>query len=249
MAFMKWSFSKMDTYLQCKRKFKNVYLDNRGGEIKSDAMAIGEGMHAFLEAYACNHHLANDIVKCRKIFHEAALNAKSLVTESEPFRCLHLVDSYIAHQKPLTPMIIDGRPAVERYFKLDLGEGLICSGKIDIITVNGSVTDYKTASKPYTPEDVRGVVDGKGLQLSIYAAAYRQWFGKVPNKVGFQVITKNSDPPQNIGVVRTNDQLDETVAFIKHVDKTASKESQWACANSKWPCRWCDFKDDPECGR
>lgn len=243
---MKWSFSKIDTFTQCKRKFKNVYLDSRAGEIKSDAMAIGEGMHAFLEKYACNHHLRDDIETCRTLFINGAMNASSLVNPKEPSRHLYLVDSYVANQRPLTPMMIDGKPAVERYFKLDCGEGVVCSGKIDIITDKGNVVDYKTASSFYSSGDIKPVTSGKGLQLSIYAAAYRQWFGTIPNKVGFQVILKSDEKPQNIGITRTGEDLNQTIAYIQYVDSIARKETQWHPSKSKYACKWCSFKT--ECG-
>lgn len=243
----KWSFSKLDCWMTCQQKFKNIYLDGQRGAIKSDPMAIGTGIHDFLEQFSLNRQLTRE--QFREIYLKSALGENCLVNKDEPAKFTYMIDDYLKAGKVLTPKIRHGKAMTETFFTLDCGSGVLCNGKIDIITEKDNVVDYKTSKKPYDPAEVKSILTGKGFQLSIYAAAYHMMFDKVPNKVGFQVLIKKpGSVPQNLGGTRSLNHIQETKDRIVLLDRQMRSTKKFLKTNTaRWMCKFCDFKHD--CGR
>jgi len=244
-----WSFSKLNTFDECPKKFRFIYLDRLEGMIKSDAMAIGEGIHEFVEFYSINPQAS--LSDCEDVYIKAAINATSLVDEKKVGLNLGIVDWYMKSGKVLTPYRSPNsdKPVTEKWFKLDCGEGIRCNGKIDIVTKNECVVDYKSAKTSYTKqeaEEVHQILQGKGLQLTIYTGAFFQWFKRLPKKVGLQVIPKDYTEIQNIGSTRTEKDIDAVKKYILNCHKRYLRMLEMGVfpkgLNPK--CFWCNFRDD-----
>ena len=160
---------------------------------------------------------------------------------------LPMVKWYMKSGKVLTPYrnCNNSAPLTEKWFKLDCGDGLKCNGKIDIITQNESVVDYKTASKPYFQCDADIALEGVGLQLTIYAAAFYQWFKRLPKKVGFQVLLKDESQIQNIAATRTLEDIEKVKKYIWKCHNRFLQLSEFNVfpkgLNPK--CFWCNFRE------
>jgi putative RecB family exonuclease len=241
-----WSFSKLSTFEECPKKFRFIYIDKLQGQIKSDAMAIGEGLHDFIEFYSLNQ--AASLEDCQEKYLKTALGASCLVNPKKAENMLSLVKWYKESGKVLTPLRTpnEDKPLTEKWFKLDCGNNIFCNGKIDIVTENHCVVDYKTASKPYTQKDAEHVLMDKGLQLTVYAAAYHQWFNKMPKKVGFQVILKDKSEIQNIGSSRTEKDVENVKKYVVRENDRFNHMSELGMfpkgLNPK--CFWCNFREE-----
>ena len=240
-----WSFSKINVFEECPRQFKYKYLDNLTGAIKSDAMAVGSGIHDFLEFYSMNH--AASLEDCQAVYAKTVASQSCLINHSAIDSYIPLVKWYMSSGKVLTPYRSpnNDKPLTEKWFKLDCGHGVQCNGKIDIVTENHCVVDYKTAKDTYTQKQTDEALKGSGLQLTIYAAAYHQWFDKLPEKVGFQVLLKDMSEIQNVGSTRTKEDIDKAKEIVRNID-TRYKYMVEAKSFPKGldaKCFWCNFRD------
>ncbi len=244
-----WSFSKLNTFNECPKQFKFKYLDNLQGQIKSDAMAIGEGIHNFLEFYSMNHNAG--IKECEDKYVKAAMNASSLVDERHVGLNLPIVKWYMKSRKVLTPFRSPNgdKPLTEKWFKLDCGNDIKCNGKVDIVTKSESIVDYKSAKTMYTPQEakeVHEILTGKGLQLTIYSGAFYQWFKRMPKKVGLQVVPKDLSEVQNIGSTRTIEDVEAAKKYIQycHSRYLQMKELSIFPKGLNPKCFWCNFREE-----
>ena len=248
-----WSFTRMNEFINCPRKYKYKYIDKNFGMEKSDALCIGTGVHAVLEHYAVNHDLS--LERARQIYMDHALTDKaaSPVKVQESFE---IVEAYYESGKVLTPKRdpLKGTYCTEDFFRFPLTDEINLTGKLDIITEKDNVVDYKTSSKFYYDKDVLGILEGKGLQLTMFAAAYYFKYKKMPNYVGFQVILTR--PPrgysarvQNIGAKRTVEHVEQLNEYVKQIheqEKKYTKENFFPVGVDPM-CHWCQFK--AMCGR
>jgi len=241
----KWSFTKLDCWLSCQLKFKHIYLDKRAGEIKSDPMAIGSGIHYFIERYSLDNDLSLESLE--NIYLKEARSQSSLVDPDAPLEYKFLVKKYMESGKVLTPKTHFSKKLTEEFFTIDCGNGVMCNGKTDITTEKDWVVDYKTSNKLYTRDDLTVYDSGKGMQLTIYAANYLQKFGELPKGVGFQLIMKKDGAVVNLGTNRTVKQIEEVKDKIVRIDGQMKGTKTFLKARTQYACRWCDFKH--ECGR
>lgn len=244
-----WSFSKLSTFEECPKKFRFIYVDQKQSQIKSDPMAIGEGVHDFTEFYSINHDAS--LEDCQEVYKRAALKATSLVDDKKVNYHLPIVEWYMRSGKVLTPYRSpnEDKPLTEKWFRLNCGDGLYCNGKIDIVTKNECIVDYKSAKTKYTEKEaaeVHQIVRGKGLQLTIYAAAFYQWFKRMPKKVGLQVIPKDYSKIQNIGSTRTLANFEAVKKYISNANQRYlyMKELGVFPKGLDPKCFWCNFRDE-----
>lgn len=209
---IKISYSGLSTYLACPRRYYYEYIFTKGEEVKSDAMAIGIGIHSFIEQLSLNPKLT--LEECKEIYLKNAKEAKCLKDITAPEKSLNLVVFYYANKAKylLKPKL------TEHYFNIDM-DFYRLSGKIDVITKNGAVVDYKTARERYSTYELRFPLDGKGFQLSVYALAYYLMFNTLPSKVGFQIIVKDCSEIQNIAIKRTAEDIPKVRLFIDNTVK------------------------------
>lgn len=244
---MKLSFTKISTFRNCPFRYKAIFIDKRGAEIKSDAMAIGDGLHAAIEHLSLNPGAS--WVEIENRYTKKCLASTALVDTKAVGKNLKVLRNYYDSGAVLKPLRLQGRkPFTETWFSVELSNCSIV-GKIDIITEALSVVDYKTASRPFEDHEAHDILVDKGLQLSIYALAYYQMFREVPKKVGFQVILKDCSQIQHVVATRTKDQLDEVSQYIVNVANGISKETEFKPQYGCSDCMWCDFKKDCRGGR
>lgn len=237
---MKLSFTKISTFRDCPYKYKALFIDKRGGEIKSDAMAVGEGIHAAVEYLSINPETTWE--KIEDIYVKKVLGHSSLVDDRAIGKNLPTLKNYYESGKVLAPLRLVGRkPFTEYWFEVILSNCSIV-GKIDIITANLSVVDYKTASRPFEEYEAHDILVDKGLQLSIYALAYKQLFRELPKKVGFQVILKDAKTIQTIISKRTDEDLEAVTEYIENIANGIAKETKYAPVYGCPSCQWCAFK-------
>jgi len=239
-----WSFSKISTFEECPRKFKYIYVDKLASFVKSDAMTIGEGIHAFIEFYSLNP--TSSLKECEDVFTEAVTKSATLVNLDKALKSVNIVKWYRDSNKVLVPYMCHktGTIYTEKWFKLECGNDVKCNGKIDIITMNHSVVDYKTSTDLYDINDVEEIFIGKGLQLTIYAAAYYDIFKELPKKVGFQVLLKDMSKIQNLGSVRSFNDIKRVKEYIVNVDSRYKMmlEKNVFTKGMKPKCFWCNFR-------
>jgi len=244
----KWSFTKASTLEECPRKFQYEFVLKLVDFIKSDHMAIGEGIHKFLEEKAKNPEL--DIKTCEQIYLDAGLSAKSMVNPKRIQEKLFLVADYFKHNKFIKPLVVNNKPAVEHFFKLSCSGDIVIHGKIDIISSTTAVVDYKTGANYYKSKDINNPLSGKGLQLTIYSAATYQDFGFVPILQGFQVILKDGSDIQNIGIKPKLEWFDQVKQKFRHLQTVYDNYMTEYGLDKVWPankltanCFWCNYSE------
>jgi len=248
-----WSFTKIDEFTSCPRKYKYKYIDKLFKMEKSVHLSIGTGVHAVLEHYAVNHDMT--LERAQQIYMDAALSDSTGDLEKVK-QSFEIVEAYFKSGKVLTPKRdpLKGTYMTEDFFKFPIDDEVNLTGKIDIITEKNNIVDYKTASQFFNENELTGVLHGKGLQLTICASAYKHKFKKLPNYVGFQVILTR--PPkgyeqrvQNIGTKRTQEDLDSLVPFVLGIveQEKRYREEDYFPKGSDPKCHWCPF--DRMCDR
>lgn len=241
MSSFKWSFTKVDTFYTCLRRFKFQFVDKVKVGGKVNAFAIGEGLHRFLEYYSLNPQAS--LQECQAVYTKAALKHPDLEDKAMVPANLGLVQRYMESGKRLEPLRdTTGAPITERWFSIRCGSGVTCIGKIDLVTQNHAVVDYKSASRPFQQLDVEETLTGKGLQLTIYGAAYDQWFGKPPAMVGFQVLVKNNFQVQNLGSYRSAKHIQDVKDLIVITDQKFLALKSFP-KNKFAQCHWCPYRD------
>lgn len=244
---MRWSYTKNEMFRECPRKFQYEFILKQTYIIKSDAMAIGEGIHKFLEEKAKNDALTAD--DCVPIYLETALGSKSMVNPKLIEEKVDVVYYYFMYNRFIKPLIIDGKPMVEYSFKWQCNEKCLVSGKIDIISEKWNVVDYKTGTKPYTAKEMAIPEYDKGVQPTIYSAVVYNDFGVLPNLCGYQVIDKDMMfAPQNIGFKPTLESIDNIKKIIcSTYDKFENYGNKFG-ELLLWPkndfakCYWCSYR-------
>jgi len=235
---MKWSYSKYNKFTTCPRAFKYEYIDRRRVDPRNDNFAVGEGVHKALEYYANNPQASEEA--CVEVYRNHIAIPKlqhiEAVAQHEP-----LVRKYYKAGIALKPTtVIDkhgGRaPATEVWFELDC-LGALCVGKIDIITIDNLVIDYKTSSKFYSQYEV-----DDNMQLSLYAAAFQQMYGRLPDKVGIRVLLKPTGEVQDVLSTRTQSQIDDAKQRIRNCEDMVKLLKEFQPKRSAHNCRFCSYK-------
>jgi CRISPR/Cas system-associated exonuclease Cas4 (RecB family) len=145
-------------------------------------------------------------------------------------------------------MMLNGKPAVEVYFRLDCGEGIIVNGKIDIVSAKGAVVDYKTASKPYNASDMTNPVVDKGIQVTTYSAAILQDYKFLPEVNGYQVILKDGSDVQNVATVPTIAHVEAVKKYYRTIGAKIDNYTSKLSNQLLWPkgtnpkCFWCSYR-------
>jgi CRISPR/Cas system-associated exonuclease Cas4 (RecB family) len=242
---MKTSYSKLSTFLTCPRKFKYQYLEESVRDEVVPVFVIGEAMHDFVEQYSIDtiHNKVKNNTDYEQRFLDKMKILNLSLEEQEHYR--KFIPKYQSQNKVLRPLELNGVIFTERFFSYKL-RGHEITGKIDVITENLSLVDYKSASKRFVQSEVDNPLSDKGLQLSIYCLPFKMWFEDLPSKVGYQVIVKDTFKVQNIATKRTGDDLIEVEEYIvKAIDDILDCMAKNKFNKTKFDkfCYWCQFKE------
>jgi putative RecB family exonuclease len=188
----------------------------------------------------------------KRAFYSALRKTYRLTNNGKQFA---ITDKQIEESKKLLKRYYDkidkNEPDVyhtEKYFEIDLGDGLWLKGyidRIDRISENTfKIVDYKTSKAAY-PID-------KNDQLNIYAIGFKKTLDKedveIFKQLDFLKIGKTS-PPDPAGQKHNNDEDKEILDRIRAIGqeirskiKTDKEEKDWTPTDNDF-CWCCDFKD------
>lgn len=238
MSEIKWSYSKLKCLKECPKQFYFKYIKKIFKEVKSDALAIGTGIHAFIEYYAANRSAS--LYECEQAYIQG-VDRKTLKNTIAIDKHTRLVKSYISSGKVLVPLLHNGELMTEKRFEFTYKSTSII-GYIDIITDDGVVADYKTSGYPYTSKMLK-----EADQLSVYAAAYNHLLGKeltTECKVGYQVILKDNSGVQNLlDGIRKPHQITKVLEDFKACDDFVQANNDYKSKKGK-ACDWCGYKEE-----
>lgn len=141
--------------------------------------------------------------------------------------------SYWAGKMPKPMSDNDGNLCVEKLWEIDIRDGHGIWVKIDLITDDGVVVDYKTAGSANNVKDIEALHISQ--QTMIYAWAFWKKFGEPPAgaRYDFFVLTKTPTyqrtPDFKIDmdeILRINDDIEQYI-----------QEVNWRHAEDNWPRR------------
>lgn len=240
------SFSRIDTYRTCPRKFRYAYVDKLPGK-PGPALSFGTSVHNALEAF-----YDRKLPECPTV--DDLLGFLYDGWEHRGFVDLPREEqvSYYRHaQSVLRRFHQRAAPdyrlpvATEAWFELPVRYEAVVVGSIDRVDVDDDgrfhVVDYKTNRKVRDRARV-----AKSLQLSIYALACQHLYGALPATVTLDFVVPG------VQVTATLDELDLDAARDAILATAAAVRAEVYPPEPNRLCDWCDFKalcpawpDDP----
>lgn len=231
------SFSRIDSYRNCPRKFRYAYVDRLPG-VPGPHLSFGTSIHGALEAF-----YDRKLPACPT---EADLLG-FLYDAWDPsgFRDLprsEQLDFYRHAQQVLRRYhhrVADSYrlPAsTEAWFELPIAHEAVVVGSIDRVDLDDDgrfhIVDYKTNRKVQDRARV-----ARSLQLAIYALACRHLFGALPATVSLDFVV----PGVPITVPIEDIDLDGARQAI--LDTAAAVRAEAFEPTPNRLCDWCDYRD------
>lgn len=235
---LKLSYYQIDDYLTCPLKYKYVHI-LRVPIMQHHSIIYGKALHSAVSEYnrrKINGHSIGEEGLIR-IFEEAWTNEGFLTREHEEMRLesgRRALKEFYRKQEE-TGII----PAyVEKEFSFPL-ENIKIRGRWDRIDINDeniSIIDFKS-SEVHTLKDA----DKKSkdsLQLSIYALAYREIYGRMPDRLELHFLESGL-----IGVsARKEDDLNKIIRKINEV-ASGIRARNYEANPDYIACRYCAFAE------
>jgi len=258
----KFSYSKLDTFVQCPMKYKYKYVD--GNYVQSDAvhLDLGNLLHKVLEIKHRNiiDGIPNDYTYLKEVY------LKGIAEDTDKDKGNFIIgvndikekfgeDTFIevntksnlSYEDKLETFLHylendligeEWKPlAVEINFNFDYEGKVILNGFIDRIDINKEgalrVVDYKSSNKLYEDKDLT-----TPLQMFIYALACENIYGKTPVEFMYDMILLGEK------------QLACTKGYYKRglkklnkiLDSIFEAEKTGVYAPKATPlCHWCDY--------
>jgi len=235
---MKYSFTKLDTYEKCPRRFRIIYIDRVKQESR-DPLVFGDVIHECL-LLLTGPMVGTGAHKPGAMFVKGICTTVATdkgLTGNEAFKeAIDCLIDFFKTWEAQSPII-----AVEKSFEVNIG-GITLTGKIDRIddrSGEGSVievVDYKTGQTFITKAEAEN-----SLQLGTYDIAARQLF---PEAHSVLTTFHNIRTRQKITVEHTSEQIDNTKLYIRSLVNQIESERNWAPKLHEF-CVYCD--DRPNC--
>lgn len=239
------SASQIEMFLGCPMCYKRIYVNKAEREPPSIYLAWGGAIHeAFEYNYAQKIASRKDLPVDEVVeYFENAFTKQLKGVPADDWKRAGLmqmqgeemVREYMRTQAPNIQPV-----AVEHKFMLDLGEGLIINGFIDLIDENGIIHDYKTCSKSTAEKWSQAYVD-RMVQLTMYSIAYRKDFKKAENGLCIDVLKRLKSGPriESIHTTRTEAQTLNLVQLMLVMNYMTQNDLWYAhpytCGNH---CEW-----------
>lgn len=182
----------LDTYNQCPALYKRRYVQ-RLRDKPTPALAVGNAVHKAMEVLNYERQKKSPMAfeELRRVYDEAfkqeapkvgAWNDKT--PESEQERGFRMLARIAAATRDMMPA------EVEQWFEFPLlgRPGFTLAGKIDAVLDDGTLVDYKTASKPWHQKKL-----DEQRQPALYANARLHLTGQAPSKFIFVVADAATD--------------------------------------------------------
>lgn len=258
----KFSYSKLDTFVQCPMKYKYKYVD--GNYVQSDAvhLDLGNLLHKVLEIKHRNiiEGIPNDYTYLKEVYLKGiaedtdkdkgnfimGVNAIKEKFGEDTFNEVN-TKSNLSYKDKLETFLRylendsigeQWKPlAVEINFNFEYEEKVILNGFIDRVDINDKgelrVVDYKSSNKLYEDKDLT-----TPLQMFIYALACENIYGKTPVEFMYDMILLGEK------------QLSCTKGYYKRglkklnkiLDSIFEAEKTGAYTPKATPlCHWCDY--------
>jgi putative RecB family exonuclease len=244
-----YSHSKLETFEQCRLKYKYRYLDKIIPEIpKSIEAHLGSMVHETLEWLYTKVMgkivpSITDVIDfysekwCENIPRDFLIVRKDMKSEDYFNRGVEfLVNYYLKHQ-PFLDNTISTEHKIEMNLDKTGDKKLI--GYIDRLVDNLEkneieIHDYKTSASVMSKEKIEN-----SRQLALYSLAIKETFGK-DKKVSMVWHFLAHD--MKISLSRTNEQLEnlrkEVIELINNIEQTKDFP-----ANKSRLCDWCEYRD------
>ena len=231
------SHYQLDDYLTCPLKYKYVHL-LRLPVLQHHTVVYGRAVHAAIEAYY-RRRLEGKAMTVKELLStfEASWTGEGFLSREHEERRLTagreaLKRFHKEEKRKVLPTY------VEKEFSFVLGNDRIV-GRWDLVYEHGGeigIADVKTSeirSQEKAQERVK-----ENLQLSIYALAYREVFGKIPDWVELRFLESGLVARDK----RSESDLEKTVAKIKELS-AGIRSRDFIAKPAYQSCRTCAYKD------
>lgn len=251
----KVSFSSLDTFKTCPRKYYYNYL-LKLPRIDRPWFSFGNFNHLVLEKFY------NVIIRCKKVgkeydrkqimykafysalkrFRKDTMKGRNGgITADQLYESKGLLKRYLEKIQGAEPEVM----WTERKFEVDLGEGVLIRGfidRVDRIDENTfQIVDYKTSSKTYKPD--------KNHQLNIYALALKSILAmndiKIFKQLDFIKLGKETKPwehDNSSDKAIVDELVSEAIEIREKIELHKNDQEAWEPIENKF-CWACDFKD------
>ncbi|MEX1177863.1 MAG: PD-(D/E)XK nuclease family protein [Nitriliruptor sp.] len=230
------SFSRIESYSNCPRKFRYSYVDKLPGR-PGPHLSFGSSIHNALEAFydrklpACpsEEELLGFLYDGWE--HSGFVDLPREEQLGFYRHAQQVLRRY--HQRVASSYRLP--VATEAWFELPIGYEATVVGSIDRVDVDDDgrfhVVDYKTNRKVKDRARV-----ASSLQLSLYALACRHLYGALPATVSLDFVVAG------VEVVATLDELDLEGARQAVLDTAAAVRAEAYEPRPNPLCDWCDFR-------
>ncbi len=235
---LRLSFTRVDTFEQCPRRFRYQYVDGLP-QAPAPQLSFGSSLHATLEwLYDRKHPVLPTLDDTLQALYDRwekegyvdSDRSEQLSAYEHARRILTDLHARIQREGFRLPA------AVEAWFELPFPDDVVVVGAIDRIDVDedGSlhVIDYKTNRRARARSQVKG-----SLQLAIYALATRELYGRLPRSVALDFVV----PGVTVTVPIEELDLDSVPARLAAVAERIRAGEDTPTPNRL--CDWCDFRD------
>lgn len=211
-------YSQIDTYLQCKRKYKSKYIDNLQEQGNSSALAFGSALHLALKTQFEGEdpysifNMYWDSLKSGTLEYDrhSHQDLKELATEKflPNFIRLHYKKFKNVKLEQTLEMPVLGSHSLQGTFDL-LGEyeGI------------PTLVDWKTSAREYPLAKVY-----RNLQMYIYAALCKHNYGTLPEQIMYKVFIKNEGRIQTLKLKLTEDLLASRMKIVNEIIQDIAAE-------------------------
>jgi RecB family exonuclease len=230
------SFSRVDSYTTCPRRFRYAYVDRLPG-VPSPHLSFGTSIHNALEAFydrklpdcPTEEELLGFLYES---WDTSGFGDVSRERQLEFYR--HAQDVLRRFHRRAAPTY-RLPAATEAWFELPIGYEAVVVGSIDRVDIDDEgrlhVIDYKTNRKVKDRARVAG-----SLQLAIYALACRHLFGSLPATVALDFVVPG------VTVTVAIDDIDLDGARETVLDTAARIRAEEYQPTPNRLCDWCDFQ-------
>ncbi|MED0675816.1 PD-(D/E)XK nuclease family protein [Aneurinibacillus thermoaerophilus] len=236
------SVSQIRTYQRCPKQYEYQYVYGMKTTFGSSFL-LGRAFHKAIEEANRAKMETGEIFETDQVadvFSDAWETEKEEVEWKEDEDKGQLKDSglkmtmayYEEHGRTLSPFLI------ETGFMMEV-EGIPFQGFIDLAETDGTIRDFKTASKSPTAD----VVDSS-IQLAAYALAYRELTGQKEVKVGLDYVVNLKKGPK---ITRLETEIDK--GRMERLKATIQGVGQAISAGVFYPneegfaCGYCSFRE------
>ena len=230
------SFSRVDTYRNCPRKFRYAYID-RLPSAPGPHLSFGSSIHHALEAFYDRKLPDCPTEEELLAFLYAGWDSSGFAelprTEQMAFyrHAQDVLRRFHRREAPRYRL----PAATEAWFELPIGYEATVVGSIDRVDVDDDgrfhVIDYKTNRKVKDRTRVAG-----SLQLAIYALACRHLYGSLPATVSLDFVVAG------VTVTVPIEDIDLDAARQAVLDAAAAIRAETYPPTPNPLCGWCDYR-------